>query len=99
MNSTEPDGTGDEPVTNGAMSADPEPSGDTGMRIPAGDPVSDPADAAGRLRAAGGGEAVEPDLAELSERDMPSIAAARFDVDIDPESVAGGEPGSRQRER
>lgn len=74
-------------VTTGAMSADPVPPVDDNAPLAATDPRSDPSGAARELRTASGGEAIEPDLAEVPDRSTAGIRAARFEIDVEPDAL------------
>ncbi|GHF32470.1 hypothetical protein FHX82_005146 [Amycolatopsis bartoniae] len=69
-------------VTTGALSAAPavRPDGDEGGNTALPEPPVAPGEAAKALRTSAGGELAEPDLAEVTERDLPSLAAAEFEV-------------------
>lgn len=99
MNSSEPNSRGathddeDPAVTTEAMSADPvPPEQDPGSRQHR-DPTADPSGAARELPEASGGQAVEPDLAEVPERSSPAVAAAQFEVDIGTDADRGEQTG------
>jgi hypothetical protein len=86
------DGTPDDEgpaVTTEAMSADPMPPEQNHEPHPHRDPTEDPSGAARELSEASGGQAVEPDLAEVPERSSPAVAAAHFEVDIGTEAGRG----------